>query len=72
MPVTALACIHRRYRFSAASSTPSAIAARPRGSSARVFPCSIGPSMTALISSGIAIMAPAAPIAAASISASFP
>ena len=70
MPVTAVACTHRRYRLSAACVTPRPAAARLSGHSARVLPCAMGPSMIALVSSGIVICAPTAPIAAASIRAS--
>ena len=70
MPVTAVACTHRRYRFSKACVTPSPAAARLSGSRPREFPCAMGPSITALVSSGIVIWAPTAAIAAASISAS--
>ena len=70
MPVTALACTHRLMRFSAAWAVPSAIAASPSGSSSCRSACAIGPSITALISSGIVISAAIEPSAAASISTS--
>ena len=70
MPVTAVACTHRRYKLSVACVTPRPVAARQSGHRARVLPCAMGPSMIALVSSGIVISAPTAPIAAASISTS--
>ena len=70
MPVTALACTHRLIRFSAAWAVPSPIAASPSGSSSRRSECAIGPSITALVSSGITISEPTDPIASVSIRAS--
>src|SRR5260370_19280373 len=70
MGAPAPACPPRRYRLSPASSAPSPVAAKPSGSRAPTSRCAIGPSITVLISSGIAIWAPTAPIAAASISTS--
>ena len=70
MPVTALAWTHRRIMFSAASAVPSTTAAMPSGTSSARSSCAIGPSMTALVSSGITISVATAPKASASIAAS--
>src|SRR5437773_168649 len=49
MPVTARACTQRRRRFSIASVTPSAVAARPSTRSSSRLPWVIAPSMTGFV-----------------------
>ena len=49
--------IHRRRNISTASTTPRPIANRPRISSPRGLELAIGPSITALVTSGITIAA---------------
>ena len=72
MPVTARACTQRRRRFSIASVTPSAVAARPSTRSSSRLPWVIAPSMTDLVSSGMKISAATAAQAAASMKMSRP
>ncbi len=57
-PLVPLDTIHRRRNISTASTTPSATANRPRVSSPRESESAIGPSMTALVTSGMTMVAP--------------
>ena len=79
-PATAVAWTHRLIRFSATSAIPSAIAATPIGISSP-YPCeppcgpvdaAIGPSIAALVSSGMAISVPAPSRAARSMTMIWP
>ena len=70
IPVTAFACIHRRRKFSSAWPTPRPTAAAPIGSSRLRSPWLIAPSIMDLVSSGMAISAPTATIAHASMTTS--
>ena len=56
-PMVARETSHRRRNHSTASETPTAIAARPRIQSPRWSWCRTGPSMTALVISGIETVA---------------
>ena len=71
MPATALPWTQRRIRFSTAAPAPRPIAASPSGISRARSWCAMAPSMTALVSRGIAISAPSAQIAAAIIAISW-
>ncbi len=77
-PATAVDCARRLTRLSATSAMPSAMAAAPIGMSSP-YPCrpawldaEIGPSMAALVSSGIAISVPDPSSAAASMTRIWP
>ena len=58
MASTAVLCTHRRSQISTASTSPNARASSPSGSTGASSPSAIGPSMTALVTSGIAIEVP--------------
>ena len=64
MPATALESDQRRKKFSPAWIEPSAIAARPSGTSSDLMPRTTTVSMTDFVMSGIAISALTARIAA--------
>ena len=51
-------CTQRRQKISAASTTPSANASRPSGSTGPISLSVIGPSIIALVTSGMAIDSP--------------
>ena len=70
IPVTALACIQRRRKFSSACPAPRPIAAAPIGSSSWRSPWLIAPSIMDFVSNGMAISLPTATIAQASMNAS--
>ena len=70
MPVTALAWIHRRRKFSRAWTTPRPTAAAPIGSSRLRSPWLIAPSIMDFVSNGMAISLPTATMAHMSMKAS--
>jgi hypothetical protein len=57
-PLVPLDTIQRRRNIRNASTTPRPMANRPRTSNPRGFELAIGPSITALVTSGITIAAP--------------
>ena len=72
IPSTALDCTQRRQKISTASSTPRPSASRPSGRTGASSRSVIGPSISALVTSGIAIESPTPPSEVASMIAEGP